>query len=516
MTVYERVMSVGEWDLMLSPSTPWATRNAVAAIGSQVIITPTWVPLANLTDAQMLAMALFSGMVRRPGGAQLSIGGIGQGGWLGDEDGKGEIYETSVSQTAAALSTWVTAILPASLTAGTVTSPGGTLTAAYQWVTSRQILDNVCERFGVEWRVNPDFTLDVGTAAVLYGATPTAIAMPGETGREPSLLGVSARFAVSVDYEDWCSKLILVGKAADYGAGGASTLRDPQGNLLTWKALVESPETPLGYESNVATELLARVSSGAKQIEATTPTYAPTYDVPVGSYLYVYDPALDLVDTANRVTFRGVDMFPQLVRVYGCRWPVRAGMGVYVRSDLGASTTWTDLTPWVEWESGDATLEIGYPARVSSESLLSGGSSGLTVPLLQQPWEAYTPVWTCNSGTNPAIGNGTLTGAWRRDGTTLHVRIHTVAGSTTTFGTGSFFYWSLPSGMTAAAGAPQSGGGQVLDSGIDRWGCTSLALAGDTKVLMLFDNAEVGPTTPIAAPGTSDEWSISMTLEIQP
>lgn len=517
MSVYERVMSVGEWDLELVASTPWTTRNAVAAVGSQVIITPTWVPLANLTDAQMLAMSLFSGLVRRPGGAQLRVGGVGQAGWLGAEDGKGEIFESLVSQTAASLSTWVSAVRPASLTAGTVTSPGGTLTAAYQWVTPRQILDNVCERFGVEWRVRPNFTLDVGTPAVLYGASPAAIATPGETGREPSMLGVSARFAVTVDYDDWASKLILVGKGADYGAGGASTLRDPQGNLLTWKTLVESPETPLGYEVDVATILLAQVSAAARQIEATTPAYAATFDVPVGSYLWLFDPDQDLVDTANRVTYRGVDMFPLLVRVYGCRWPVRSGMGVYARSNAGGgSITWTDLTPWVLWEDGDAVLEVGFPARVSSASLLSGGSSGLTVPLLQQPWESYTPTWTCNSGANPAVGNGTLTGAWRRDGTTLHLRIHTVAGSTTTFGTGAFFYWSLPAGMTVAAGAPQTGGGQVLDSGVDRWGCTSVALAGDTKVFMLFDNAEVGPATPIAAPGTSDEWSLSMTLEIQP
>lgn len=56
---------------------------------------------------------------------------------------------------------------------------------------------------------------------------------------------------------------------------------------------------------------------------------------------------------------------------------------------------------------------------------------------IQSAWTPYTPVWT-GTTTNPAIGNGTLTGAYRRIGKTIEFRITLTAGSSTTFGSGVF------------------------------------------------------------------------------
>jgi hypothetical protein len=69
------------------------------------------------------------------------------------------------------------------------------------------------------------------------------------------------------------------------------------------------------------------------------------------------------------------------------------------------------------------------------------------------PWTAYTPSWT-STGTAPAIGNGSLVGAYRIDGKTLFIRLRMVAGSTTTFGTGSWSF-SLPAGVTSVTGTQQ-------------------------------------------------------------
>lgn len=60
-------------------------------------------------------------------------------------------------------------------------------------------------------------------------------------------------------------------------------------------------------------------------------------------------------------------------------------------------------------------------------------------------WTAYTPSWT-GSGSDPAIGNGTLVGYSRRVGGSLEVALHVTAGSTTTFGSGTY-YFGLPSGL---------------------------------------------------------------------
>ncbi len=61
-------------------------------------------------------------------------------------------------------------------------------------------------------------------------------------------------------------------------------------------------------------------------------------------------------------------------------------------------------------------------------------------------WQSYTPAWTAAT-TNPVIGNGTLSGKYRRVGESMEINIYLQAGSTTTFGTG-VYAWSLPSGFT--------------------------------------------------------------------
>jgi hypothetical protein len=57
-------------------------------------------------------------------------------------------------------------------------------------------------------------------------------------------------------------------------------------------------------------------------------------------------------------------------------------------------------------------------------------------------WTSYVPVWT-TSGTGPALNNGTLTGFYLVQGHTIEVRIKFTAGSTTSFGTGAWFF-TLP------------------------------------------------------------------------
>lgn len=62
-------------------------------------------------------------------------------------------------------------------------------------------------------------------------------------------------------------------------------------------------------------------------------------------------------------------------------------------------------------------------------------------------WTAYTPTWT-GASSNPAIGNGTIAGAFLELGKLLFFRAHIVMGSTTTYGSGDWIL-TLPSGKTA-------------------------------------------------------------------
>lgn len=56
-----------------------------------------------------------------------------------------------------------------------------------------------------------------------------------------------------------------------------------------------------------------------------------------------------------------------------------------------------------------------------------------------ESWETYTTTWT-SSGTQPVIGNGILQGRKLMAGKNRWNYIRWVAGSTTTFGTGQYFW----------------------------------------------------------------------------
>ena len=65
-------------------------------------------------------------------------------------------------------------------------------------------------------------------------------------------------------------------------------------------------------------------------------------------------------------------------------------------------------------------------------------------------WKAYTPTWTADT-TNPAIGNGTLTGRYNVIGK-LYTYVHgIVMGSTTNYGSGNWAF-SLPINAVNIAG----------------------------------------------------------------
>lgn len=83
---------------------------------------------------------------------------------------------------------------------------------------------------------------------------------------------------------------------------------------------------------------------------------------------------------------------------------------------------------------------------------------------LEAAWISFTPTWT-TSGTAPSLGNGTLTGKYRQVGKTIQFRVRFVPGSTTTFGTGNYFF-ALPPFASVSLGSfdlPTEGSGVAVD-----------------------------------------------------
>lgn len=365
MSVYERVQAMGEWGLTLKPDTPKSVRALIAPY-SHVVITPGRVYNNRLPDAAILAASSYTGVVLRLPGRAGTFGGHGLAWWMGDLDGsRGALLESEISQTSASLSTWIGALRPAALAAGTVTNPGGSLTWAYRWVTAVQAIFSVCQHFSAEWRVNHDFTLDAAQSHVLYGTTPVAITLPvggggDNAGGSGGIVGLEAAVEAERDYYDFATRVIVSGPAGFAAAGGAhASYRDGQGNLVTIYRLSDEQRIPAGAESATAATLLAQWSNdaGQRELKVSARRYGITTALAAGQNLYIYDPEFGLYDADNLVRHRGRATFPLSVRVFGVRWPVQEGMGVLLRY-YSSGFKYVDLTDYVEFETGDSELEV--------------------------------------------------------------------------------------------------------------------------------------------------------------
>lgn len=82
-------------------------------------------------------------------------------------------------------------------------------------------------------------------------------------------------------------------------------------------------------------------------------------------------------------------------------------------------------------------------------------------------YTSWSPAWT-TTGAAPALGNGTLTGDYRRaaNADIVRVRFTLTMGSTTTFGTGTYFIGNLPFAPHASTIGKTVGSLYILDSGV--------------------------------------------------
>ncbi len=109
---------------------------------------------------------------------------------------------------------------------------------------------------------------------------------------------------------------------------------------------------------------------------------------------------------------------------------------------------------------------------------------------------AYVPTWT-GSSSNPAIGNGTISGRYYQIGNLVYFTFYLSCGSTTTYGSGNYSY-SLP--VTAASNSVNYIiTAWVYDSGTAyRIGAGRITAGGTTfKVYIDSATAETGPSVPM-------------------
>lgn len=194
-----------------------------------------------------------------------------------------------------------------------------------------------------------------------------------------------------------------------------------------------------------------------------------------------------------------------------------------------ASGTYSDndLTIWF-YDVTNSTLIQGSPYQIKNSSLVERFYSEVQVPLAcaslriifhvatstataytirfdnfifgQQAklygspitdWVSYTPTW---AGGSPAIGNGSLSGVYRRNGDSAEIYIALISGTTTTWGSSTPWTFSLPSGLVIdTAKVPGSGGSSSL----------GIAIAQVTGSGNTYDGSiEVNSTTNVAIRST--------------
>lgn len=163
-----------------------------------------------------------------------------------------------------------------------------------------------------------------------------------------------------------------------------------------------------------------------------------------------------------------------------------------------------------------SSLGLRYPALADAPNIPQDLGNLVTDigTLLNSGFTSYTPAWTAGTS-NPSIGNGTITGAYRRTGTWVLGFISVTAGTTTTFGSGEYF-WSIPSGLIGVVRSASHGIAALRDASatVHYLGAINLS----TSLLVqcrMHGVAELAQGTPITL-ATSDTIRIMYEIEVNP
>lgn len=423
MTVTENLDALGSWSINLSDTTPASTLSQLGYFGHIAVFRGV-MDLSAYTDASLLATARYVGVLTEKVDQGRQLSGDGMLRWLGDGDHKGKVLETKLVLTGRSLTYCLGQILPPSVTLGTVHDPGGTYTGTHQWQTPRDVLDIICAAFGVEYRVNGNGTLDVGTAAQLYNTTaPKAIisARDASGGRDMDLEALSGQFEPDVSAIDYSTRIVLVGQSTD--STGTSTqfaeatadalsvpYKDIHGNTVQITRMVSDSGQTSGSVTAAAQLQLNRFNRLAQVLKVTASDYDMSGNFAVGDSAYVFDPDNGIVDSGTEVMFRGEVIHPQIIRISGLTWNVTEGHTVAFRTQGGA---WIDLTRWVLWESGTDQVTVGDLPKTltSSDNPVLDRQNAIGDASVPSPPTGLTLATSSQQATD-GVATATLSASW--------------------------------------------------------------------------------------------------------
>lgn len=381
MSVTEIRQSLGSWSLTLRRDIRKDVLDRLTYFGHIAVIAGQVNP-SEYGDA-LLSQARYVGVYRgRDSVDDFTLTGSGMAFWLGDEDKKGDVFETAVSFTAASFATAIAGLLPpgGAITSGTIHSVPGTYTATHRWVTPREALDYATDTFSTaadpaEWRVNGDGTIDAGLVADLFVTTPKALLVRRPSGRDLRRVVLPGAMTLSRDVQDYTTRVVLLaeGEGDAIAIGDADlvgvTAKDIHGNLIKQTRITSESETSATNADARAQLMLNRFSTPRASVDLASSAYDIKSDFVVGDYIDVFDPDNGFVDTAREIVWEGERYNPVKIRCVEMTWPIVSDYTVAFR-DINGS--WVDLTPWFVPESGDTTIVVG---ELPSSLTGSGGTA---------------------------------------------------------------------------------------------------------------------------------------------
>ena len=413
MAITERLMGTGNFTVTFSQEfTPTEIIESITEWG-HIVVTPQEIDVDTLADSDILSTARYTGIVlnRELEEGFVNISGQGLQLYLGDGEGKGQaIAETkgvgsvrSYKNTTLAETLFQSTAVTnkplgimrnesgntMAITQGNIFEPSGTYSGDHFVQTSLAALKEVSEVLSTEYRINANGTIDAGPSANLFAGVnsdPTTIVVRTGYGEDPAFEGIVPQgLKTEFDASDWVSRVDFIGEVGYFDTAtdvaGEATIssnpyKDLHGNALTRVGMVQQPEIDGDLLNSRAQLILNELSRIKKVLNLDLEQYEVSGDFQVGDFIFAFDPDIGFVDTSAdataesrnlyEVTFRGQNITPVKVRVLGISFPISDGMGVYYR-DLNGN--YTDLSPYVQFESGSAQVELGDVIRFVGDDL---------------------------------------------------------------------------------------------------------------------------------------------------
>jgi hypothetical protein len=379
VTVTEGLMKVGSWSFKLDDA-PLSVRQNLDWFAN-IVITPARIKDPNVDLDDLLAAAVYSGIITKRNQAAGEFGGPGLLGYL--QTSKGHCGSTaSVSGVPSWPATftqiihqWITGTANSNgLDYGTGYSATSTTVAEMDaedyYPRTKPLLDQAAAQTGNEYRCNPDGTVDWGIYSALFRYnTPTVLVSPGRHGTDGGITALKlSRWDVNADLDDFrnfawmrsTDKAYTVSTSS--AAGSLSSLKGWGGSVvLRYTDRLTTNSTDTGDVADAATAAAALYAEPNYQIDCSVSDFCVPRLLTPGDYLLCYDPENDLTGNYQIQAFFGSDLMAMRLRCVGYTWPIAAGMGVY--GIKNGTTTITDLTDFVHWETGSTRLELGSAPR---------------------------------------------------------------------------------------------------------------------------------------------------------